>query len=305
MLITTYIKGDLSARLKSGQELPTPLTIGALAEHYNVSFTPVRSAMAELIDEGLLKKGPNRRLMAISPRKTGTRTGQPPKLPEPPRDPFANISRDLVQLSLKGEPVYLREEATAEKYGISRSAIRNILHRLAGEGVVDHVPRRGWRLRPFYSDDLQAFVEVREVLELKALELSSSKLVAEDLQHMLDANQMPVSPDDPPRINEELHEYLIAKAANPYIQDFFERQGRYYRMLFEWEDLDRAAAVETVRQHREILTALLDGKWSAARKALSHHILKNHPILSRVTTSRPGGSRSSGLEKGRQGGRLK
>src|SRR5260221_13953328 len=62
MLITTYIKGDLSARLKSGRELPAQLTIGALAEHYNVSYTPVRSAMAELIDEGLLKKGPNRRL---------------------------------------------------------------------------------------------------------------------------------------------------------------------------------------------------------------------------------------------------
>src|SRR6266481_913868 len=114
MLITTYIKGDLSARLKSGQELPAPLTIGALAEHYNVSFTPVRSAMAELIDEGLLKKGPNRRLMAVSPQNGGTRAGQPLKLPEPPRDPFAIISGDLVQLCLQGEPVYLREEATAE-----------------------------------------------------------------------------------------------------------------------------------------------------------------------------------------------
>jgi DNA-binding GntR family transcriptional regulator len=300
MLITTYIKGDLSARLKSGQGLPTPLTIGALAEHYNVSFTPVRSAMAELIDEGLLKKGPNRRLMAISPRNAGTRTRQPLKLPEPPRDPFEIISRDLVQLCLEGEPVYLREEATAEEYGISRSAIRNILHRLAGEGVVDHVPRRGWRLRPFHADDLQAFIEVREVLELKALDLSRSKLIAEELQRMLDANQLPKLPDDPPHIDEELHAYLIAKAGNAYIQDFFERQGRYYRLLFEWEDHDRAAAIETVRQHREILTALLERNWSKAQKALSHHILNNHPILSRVTTSRP-----RGLEKGRRGGRLK
>lgn len=300
MLITNYIKGDLSARLKSGRELPTSLTIGALAEHYNVSFTPVRSAMAELIDEGLLKKGPNRRLMAVSPRNAAARTRQPLKLPEPPRDPFAIISRDLVQLCLEGEPVYLREEATAEKYGISRSAIRNILHRLAGEGVLDHVPRRGWRLRPFHSDDLQAFVEVREVLELKALDLASSKLVAEELQRMLDANQFPESPADAPHIDEGLHEYLIARAGNAYIQDFFERQGRYYKLLFEWEDHDRGAAIETVRQHRDILTALLDKNWPAARKALSHHILNNHPILSRVTSSSP-----RILQKGRRGGGLK
>jgi DNA-binding GntR family transcriptional regulator len=334
MLITTYIKGDLSARLKSGQELPTTLTIGALAEHYNVSFTPVRSAMAELIDEGLLKKGPNRRLLAVSPRHARARARQPLKLPEPPRDPFANISGDLLRLSLQGEPIYLREEATAEKYGISRSAIRNILHRLAGEGVLDHVPRRGWRLRPFHAHDLQAFVEVREVLELKALDLASSKLVAADLKRMLDANQFPKSPDDRPQIDEGLHGYLIAAAGNAYIQDFFNRQGRYYRLLFEWEDHDRAAAVETVRQHRDILTALLEQSWPEARKALSHHILNNHPILSQITTASsllkkgtvPAGSaelprqnhsqerdsplfqqsaRPKGLEKGRHGDGLK
>lgn len=289
MLITKYIKRDLSARLKSGQELPAPLTIGALAEHYNVSYTPVRTAMAELIDEGLIKKGPNRRLMAISPRNRAARTHEPPKLPDPPRDPFAIISGDLVRLCLQGEPVYLREEVTAEKYGISRSAIRNILHRLAGEGVLDHVPRRGWRLRPFLCDDLQAYVEVREVLELKALDLASSKLIDADLQRMLDANQFPTSADDVPHIDEGLHDYIIAAADNNYIRDFFERQGRYYRLLFEWEDQDRATAIETVRQHREILTALLERNWSEARRALSHHILNNHPILSRVAIANPEG----------------
>lgn len=289
MPLTKYIKRDLSARLKSGQALPAPLTIGALAEHYNVSFTPVRTAMAELIDEGLIKKGPNRRLMAVAPRKSSARTQDQPKLPDPPRDPFAVISGDLVRLCLQGEPVYLREEATAEKYGISRSAIRNILHRLAGEGVLDHVPRRGWRLRPFRSDDLQAYVEVREVLELKALDLASSKMVDADLQRMLNANRFPTSEDDVPHIDEALHDYIIAAAGNSYIRDFFARQGRYYRLLFEWEDHDRETAIETVRQHREILTALLERNWPAARKALSHHILNNHPILSRVTIASPEG----------------
>lgn len=296
MLITTYIKDDLGARLKSGQELPTQLTLDALAEYYNVSFTPVRTAVAELIDEGLLEKGPNRRLMASSPRNTGTRTRRMPKLPRPPRDPFEIISSDLVQLSLQGEPVYLREEATAEKYGISRSAIRNILHRLAGEGVLDHVPRRGWRLRPFRTDDLQAFIEVREALELKALDLAASKLVVEELQRMLEGNQLPRFPGDPPRIDESLHEYIVLKSSNAYIRDFFERQGRYYRLLFEWEDHDLAAALETVRQHREILAALVAGDWPAARHALSHHILNNHPILSQVAAVKP-----NGKERGKPG----
>ena len=283
MSIATYIKDDLAAQLKSGRELPIQLTLDSLAGHYNVILTPVRTtAVAELINEGLLEKGPNHRLAATASRRKGTRTRRVPKLPEPPRDPHEIIASDLVQLSLQGEPIYLREEATAEKYDISRSAIRNILHRLAGEGVLDHIPRRGWRLRPFRQDDLRAFIEVREVLELKALELARPKLDAGELQRMLDRNAPPTSADTSLSVDESLHEYLISTASNAYIRDFFDRQGRYYRLLFEWEDHDDAVAIETMRQHHEILTALLKKNWSAARKALSHHILDNHPILSQV-----------------------
>ncbi len=287
MSIASYIKDDLAARLKSGRDLSTPLTLGSLAEYYDVSFTPVRAAVSELIDEGLLEKGPNRRLVAPAPTTPRNSPRETPAAPNPPRDSFEIISRDLVQLSLQGDPVYLREEATAEKYDISRSAIRNILHRLAGEGILDHIPRRGWRLRPFRQHDLQAFLEVRAVLELKALSLAESKLAAVDLQRMLDANRVPETEDALPEIDESLHEYIVAVANNVYIQDFFERQGRYYRLLFEWEDHDRATAVETVRQHREILTALLEQDWPTAQQALSHHILNNHPILSQVADNAP------------------
>ncbi len=281
MSIATYIKDDLAAQLKSGRELPVELTLDSLAGHYKVSFTPVRTAVAELIDEGLLEKGPNRRLKATDSRRKRSRSRQL-KQPERPRDPYDIVSSDLVQHSLQGDPVYLREEATAEKYNISRSAIRNILHRLTGEGMLDHIPRRGWRLRPFRQDDLQAFIEVREVLELKALELARPKLDAVELRRMLDLNATPASASSMLSVDESLHEYLITTAGNTYIRDFFDRQGRYYRLLFEWEDHDDAVAIETMRQHHEILTALLNRNWSTARKALSHHILDNHPILGQL-----------------------
>ena len=281
MSIATYIKDDLAAQLNSGRQLPIELTLDSLAGYYNVSFTPVRTAIAELIDEGLLEKGPNRRLKTTDSRCRQSQSHQP-KPPDPPRDPYEVVSMDLVQLSLRGDSAYLREEATAEKYAISRSAMRNILHRLAGEGMLDHIPRRGWRLRPFRQDDLQAFIEVREVLELKALELARPKLDVAELQRMLDLNVPPAASGVSLSVDESLHEYLISTAGNAYIKDFFDRQGRYYRLLFEWEDHDGTVAIATMRQHHDILTALVQKNWSVARKALSHHILDNHPILSQI-----------------------
>jgi len=282
MSISSYIQNDFAIRLRSGGDLPAQLTIGSLAELYNVSFTPVRAAIAGLIDEGILEKGPNRRLVVrdpLPPIKAGTVAGE---IPQPPREPYEEIVGDLVQLSLGGKTLYLREEVTAERYDLSRSVIRNIFHRLAGEGILDHIPRRGWRLRAFRQDDLKAYVEVREALELKALTLAFPKLVSADLQRMLDANVYPATAEELPQIDESLHAYLIKLSSNAYVKDFFARQGRYYELLFHWEDHDRDTAIETIRQHREILTHLIERNELAARKALSYHILNNHPILTQI-----------------------
>ena len=96
---------------------------------------------------------------------------------------------------------------------------------------------------------------------------------------MLDGNRLPASPNDRPSIDNSLHAYLVEKSKNPFISDFFDRHGEYYNALFEWESLDRDAQVQEVRQHREILEALLRRDQPAAERALVDHIRNNHPLL--------------------------
>ncbi|WP_437204014.1 GntR family transcriptional regulator [Planctomicrobium sp. SH664] len=285
MTIVEHIKVDLRDRIHSGRPLPQKMTLESLANLYQVSVTPVRAALRELIAEGLLIKGDNRRL---TPAKVTKRTTHSDSNPRPviPPDPnvalLGQVTKDLVLISLEGKPVYIREKETAEKYQVTRSALRNILHRLTGSGLLEHLPRRGWVIRPFRQEDMWAFLEVREMLELKALDLSRPHLRDEDLQMILDGNQLPASEEVEPLVDNTLHAYLIDKAGNPYIRDFFERHGRYYEILFEWEAGDRTASVEAIHHHREILEALLLRDWKSAKRALSHHIRSNHPVLVRV-----------------------
>jgi DNA-binding GntR family transcriptional regulator len=199
--------------------------------------------------------------------------------PEEPTDWGQVIANDLVQLSLEGIPLLLREETTAEKYGISRSSIRQIFHRLAGSGILEHLPRRGWQLRPFRQADLDAYIDMRVTLELKAMELAWLRLVDEELHAILDRNRLPENPDDRPSTDNSLHAYLIEKSRNSYIADFFDRHGKYYDALFEWESLDRDAQIQEVLHHREILGALLRRDRPAAERALIDHIRNNHPML--------------------------
>lgn len=340
MSITEYVRDDLAARLRSGRELPPQLTLDSLAEFYNVSFTPVRAAIADLIEEGLLVKGPNRRLIInaenIASQASVAESLMP--LPEPPKDNYPEIVNDMVQQSLLGEELHLREENTADKYGMSRSAIRNIFHRLAGEGILDHIPRRGWRLRPFRHDDLLEYLQAREALETKAMELSWNRIQTSELEKIRQANDPEAflnaiaiyqsqetgqynslsssEASSPslgasshgtmaiheasasqtatavvsekarlPDVDESIHEYLVKTSGNRYIQEFLERQGRYYRLLFQWEDHDASVALETVRQHRAIAEAMLEGDLNRAKRALSNHILHNHPLLNSPSSS--------------------
>jgi DNA-binding GntR family transcriptional regulator len=278
--IATFIKRDLIANIRSGEMQSERLTLDALSKRYRVSVTPVRAAVRELIEENYLKKGDNGRLIIQFDSPLGP-SAEPP---DQPTDWGQVIANDLVQLSLEGVPVLLREETTAEKYGISRSSIRHIFHRLAGRGILEHLPRRGWQLRPFRQADLDAYIDMRVTLELKALELAWPRLVDEELQAMLDGNCLPANPEDWPRSDNSLHTYLIEKSKNPFIIDFFDRHGEYYNALFEWENLDRNAQIQEVLQHREILEALLRRDRPAAERALVNHIRNNHPVLMKRST---------------------
>jgi len=203
-------------------------------------------------------------------------------------DPNIEITRELVELSLSGKDVFVREESTARKHGLSRSSLRQILLKLAGEGLVLHIPRRGWQVKPFRQKDLQSFIEVREVMELKALELAQFKLskpeAKQRLQEIKASNQISKNGKVKVRIDNSLHQYLLELADNPYLDDFFQRHGKYYSILFEWEGGNENAAIQAVHQHHAIIDALIDEDWALARTELSKHLRTNHPVLQEIRT---------------------
>jgi DNA-binding GntR family transcriptional regulator len=282
MSIATFIKQDLIANIRSGKLASDRLTLDALSKRYQVSTRPVRAAVRELIEEKYLDKADNGRLEIRRKLPAGAVT--------PPREPIdwgAVIANDLVQLSLQGVPVLLREETTAEKYGIGRSTVREIFLRLAGREVLRHLPRRGWQLRPFRQEDLDAYIAMRVTLEVMALDLAWPRLVDEELRAMLDRNLLPEGPDDRPVVDNSLHAYLIEKSKNPFIADFFARHGAYYDVLFDYESLDRDALVQAIRQHCDILEALLRRDRPAAERALVNHIRTNHPLARRPNSHTP------------------
>ena len=255
--------------------------------HYGVSYTPIREALSGLIENGLLRKKSNGRLEAVA-RRTKKKTKVSAFHQELVEDPVTLITEELVKVSLLGKETFIREQATALKHGLTRSALRQVLQRLAGEGLILHIPRRGWLVKPFRQQDLQSFLEVCEAMELKALELARSKLTSSEakvkLRQIKSSNKIHQNGKVRVIIDNSLHQYLIELAANPYIDDFFQRHGKYYSILFKWEGGEKKAAIQAVRQHHAIIDALLKEDWKVAAKELSVHLHTNHPVLQKINS---------------------
>jgi len=282
--LASRIRNDLCAQLVS-KTISVPLTMDGLSQHYGVSYTPIRQALSGLIEKGLIRKKSNGRLEPVK-TEAGKDLMTLPFESTEDNDPVEKITEGLVHLSLSGKETFVREETTARKYGLSRSTLRQVLQRLAGQGLLFHVPRRGWLVKPFRQEDLEAFIEVREVLEIKALDLAKSKLKAPEakkkLKEIRNGNQ--ILKGGGVEIDNSLHAFIVSLANNSYIDDFLERHGKYFSILFDWEGKDKHAAEQAVEQHHRIIEALLKEDWELAAKELSAHLHTNHPVLQEIST---------------------
>lgn len=281
MTFSSYIQKDLKSYIKTGADLPFELTLTGIATHYGVSLTPVREAVRDLIAEAYLQKASNGRISlnrALAPLESAEPSVAKPALPP---DWRKLIARDVMLSSLRGAAGFLREEATAQRYGVSRTVIRQVFNHLVGKGFLEHVPRAGWRVRRFDEADMCAYLAVREVMELKALALAQLHLVRTDLESMLAGNPVPAA-GEPVQLDNRIHAYLIEKAGNFYLRDFFERHGEYYMLLFEQAALEAQVVAEMAEQHRAILHALIAKDWAGAQQALVHHIRSQLPVMHKL-----------------------
>lgn len=298
MRIADYIAEDLRGCLESSAELPFRLTLESMSRHYGVSVTPVRTAVDRLLAEGLLRRTASRRLATGSGgrrRRAATAAeGGAARLPPAPGALRRRVVDLVVRASLQGESRYLRETATAQALGVGRSVAQRIFHQLAGAGMLEHVPRCGWRVHALREEDVRAFLEVRETLEIEAIDLARGKLDRQALEQLRRGNEP--AADGTARLDNRLHAYWIERCGNRYIQEFFRTHGEYYLALFDYATFADEAVVAMADQHREILDALIAGRRGGAKRVLRQHIRAQGPTLARVIAS-SGRQRTAQVER--------
>ena len=78
---------------------------------------------------------------------------------------YHNIRKDIIEEYLPaGQKINLSD--LCARYGVSPTPIKQALNRLMAEGLVENIPRKGCRVRPFNWSELDEIFELRLMMEV-------------------------------------------------------------------------------------------------------------------------------------------
>jgi DNA-binding GntR family transcriptional regulator len=195
---------------------------------------------------------------------------------------FAVIWRQLITGERKpGER--LSDVELASQLGVSRTPVRQALHRLAENELVRFDPRRGFSVRQFTAQDVHEMYDIRGALEVLALRQAALHLQTSDLRTQLDEILALRARITEPPITEQLitpmlqsdfrfHNLIIHASGNRRLIGLLATL-RSQVSIFQIRDASYPRRNEIALDgHARILRALLDGQTELAAQHLADHI---------------------------------
>ncbi len=184
----------------------------------------------------------------------------------------------------------INEVHLAQHLGVSRTPLREALHRLAHEGALTSAPRIGYFVRPLTLEEFQDIYPLRSLLDPEALRLAGipSK---EQLDHLRELNnrlERARGANAIIQLDDDWHLQLINGCPNRVLVDlikqFVQRTHRYeIALMREQRNVSRACA-----EHRRIMAALARRDLDAACDALRANLQSGYaPILAWLKARNP------------------
>ncbi len=146
------------------------------------------------------------------------------------------IREAILKGTLKpGEKV--AEPELAERFGISRTPIREAFRQLESEGYLTVIPRKGAVVTALSEQDVQEFYAIKSILEGYAAELAAAKLTEKDIDKLLAINERlkKIAADGDVkaffRVHNEFHDLFIRAAGNHKLAELISQLGMKFNRL--------------------------------------------------------------------------
>ena len=172
----------------------------------------------------------------------------------------------------------INERAMCERFGISRTPLREALKVLGSEGLLELTPNRGATVAQITLEVVDETFPVMGALEALSGELACSRITETEIAEIRALHyQMVVhfkkgELPDYFRLNQKIHEKILDAARNPTLSDIYRSlSGRVSPARYQANMAKRRWA-DAVEEHERILKALEDRDGQELARLLKLHI---------------------------------
>ena len=183
----------------------------------------------------------------------------------------------------------LVESKIAEMLGISRTPLREALHKLEREEWIEKTPSGGFQVVSLTRQDIEETFGVRSALEAYAARLAAENYQEKDLipleKKMLEYQKCleKKANDKLQKINTEFHDLLYALSRNPklikMINQLRAQISRFRQIILKQDEY----AIESNEDHFRMLEAIKKRDGDAVEKLVREHLIKGkNAVLSQL-----------------------
>jgi len=255
----------------------TKVAAAELARRFEVSRSPVRTALQWLADRNVLQPESGRGFLVSTLPVDLSALGLE-AASDSQQQLYEQLVRDLVQAQLADE---CSEAELMKHYGVERNLLLNVLQQLDREGVAQRKAGRGWQFKAVLNSR-QAFAEsyeFRKQLEPMAISspgfrwsIEKAAPIRARQQALLD--QGSADPGEIFAANAEFHEFIASCANNRFLLQAVQQQNllrRFVEYQYRWGERPNAVT-KSCADHLAILDALDAGQFERASRLLWLHL---------------------------------
>lgn len=169
---------------------------------------------------------------------------------------------------------HLRETAVAADLNVSRTPVREALHRLAADGLVELYPNRGARVAGWSDEEVEEIFGLRVLLEGYAASRAAAQMDDETLAELtelaarmeeIDEADGDGARDEIAELNVAFHLLILDRAGNPQLTAFASSLARLL-VHDAFQRFSEMAVRRSFSHHAELIGAFRarDGEWAGA-----------------------------------------
>lgn len=174
----------------------------------------------------------------------------------------------------------LKEAELAKRFNVSRSPVREALHRLAGDGILTIIPNRGIFVKEFTEKYIIDVLDLRYILEQRGIQCSKEKLThaAHDellgmraqMQELIVTGNSSV--DVHSALDTAFHDLIMKLNDNTFIAEVAEKISALNSMFRDLSLRSPERAIESQREHIAMIDTMLSGDIDETIRIYRDHI---------------------------------